>query len=138
VFTAAFGLSTVFTTMLLMRTREEYVATPGNRHAVRVGLRETAAATTGAGLLMVAALIPFTTTDFINIRALGVGIGVAVLLDVLILRPVLLPAAEAVLGRFGWWPTHGPRPEGEPAAPAPARRGLRRPHLRHRSPGPAH
>ncbi|MGZ4179064.1 MAG: MMPL family transporter [Solirubrobacteraceae bacterium] len=142
VFTAAFGLSTVFTTILLMRTREEYIAAPGTRHAVRVGLRETAAATTGAGLLMVAALIPFATTDFINIRVLGVGIGVAVLLDVLIMRPVLLPAAEAVLGRFGWWPTHGPRPtehpQGEPGAPAQVRRRLHRPHLRHGRPGPAH
>lgn len=142
VFTAAFGLSTVFTTILLMRTREEYIAAPGTRHAVRVGLRETAAATTGAGLLMVAALIPFTTTDFINIRALGIGIGVAVLLDVLIMRPVLLPAAEAVIGRFGWWPTHGPRPterpEDEPAKLPWRRRGLPRPHLRHRRPGTAH
>ncbi|MGZ4185948.1 MAG: MMPL family transporter, partial [Solirubrobacteraceae bacterium] len=141
VFTAAFGLSTVFTTILLMRTREEYIVAPGTRHAVRVGLRETAAATTGAGLLMVAALIPFATTDFINIRALGVGIGIAVLLDVLIMRPVLLPAAEAVLGRFGWWPPHRSReptrPGGEPAAPAPARRGLPRPRLRHHRPGPA-
>jgi RND superfamily putative drug exporter len=103
-----------------MRTREEYVATPGSRHAVRLGLRETAAATTGAGLLMVAALIPFSTTDFINIRALGIGIGIAVLLDVVLMRPVLLPAAEAVFGRFGWWPSHGPRPEEpEPVAAAP-------------------
>jgi RND superfamily putative drug exporter len=120
IFTAAFALSTVFSTILLMRTREEYVATPGSRHAVRLGLRETAAATTGAGLLMVAALIPFSTTDFINIRALGIGIGIAVLLDVVLMRPVLLPAAEAVFGRFGWWPSHGPRPEEpEPVAAAP-------------------
>ena len=148
VFTAAFGLSTVFTTILLMRTREEYIAAPGNRHAVRVGLRETAAATTGAGVLMVAALIPFSTSDFIIIRALGIGIGVAVLLDVLIMRPVLLPAAEAVLGRYGWWPTHGPpqaapRPDeppqpGEPPPSADARRRLPRPHLPHRRPRPAH
>ena len=136
VFTTAFALSTVFTTILLMRTREEYVAASGSRHAVRVGLRETAAATTGAGLVMAAALIPFSTTDFINIQALGIGIAVAVLLDVAIMRPVLLPAAEAVLGRYGWWPTRGPRRASEPAAPA--RRRLRRPHLRHRPPGPAH
>ena len=141
VFTAAFGLSTVFTTILLMRTREEYVAATGTRHAVRVGLRETAAATTGAGLLMVAALIPFSTTDFIIVRALGVGIAVAILLDVLIMRPVLLPAAEAVLGRLGWWPTKGPRPSppevSEAGAPPTWRRGLPRPHLPHRSPRPA-
>lgn len=132
VFTAVFGLSTVFTTMLLMRTREEYIAAPGTRHAVRVALHETAGATTGAGLLMVAALIPFSTTDFIVVRALGVGIAVAVLLDVLIMRPVLLPAGEAVLGRLGWWPTKGLRPSApqvsEPAGPAAARRRLSLPH----------
>lgn len=142
VFAAAVGLSIVFTTILLMRTREEYIANPGNRHAVRVGLRETAAAATGAGLVMVAALIPFATTDFINIRVLGIGIAVAVLLDVAIMRPVLLPAAEAVLGRYGWWPTQGvPRaaqPASGPAAPPPARRRLPRPHLRHHPSGPAH
>ncbi|MGZ6586515.1 MAG: MMPL family transporter [Solirubrobacteraceae bacterium] len=141
IFAAAFALSTVFTTILLMRTREEYVAAPGTGHAVRVGLRETAAATTGAGLVMAAALIPFSTTDFINLQALGIGIAVAVLLDVVIMRPVLLPAAEAVLGRYGWWPTHGPRPTGplgsEGAAPEPAHR-LPRPHRRHRPAGPAH
>jgi putative drug exporter of the RND superfamily len=140
VFTAAFALSTVFTTIVLMRTREEYVSTPGSRHAVRVGLRETAAATTGAGLLMVAALIPFALTDFINIRALGVGIAVAVLLDVVIMRPVLLPAAEAVLGRYGWWPTRGlpVAGEGETTDLPRARWRLPRPHLRnHRHAGRA-
>ncbi|HEY7629475.1 MAG TPA: MMPL family transporter [Thermoleophilaceae bacterium] len=141
VFTAAFALSTVFTTILLMRTREEYVSTPGNRHAVRVGLRETAAATTGAGLLMVAALIPFSTSDFIVIRALGVGIAVAVLLDVVLVRPVLLPAAEAVLGRYGWWPTTAPSAAAPPASESATtdlpRRRLPRPRLRHRPPGPA-
>lgn len=133
VFAAAFGLSTVFTTILLMRTREEYIANPGTRHAVRVGLRETAAAATGAGLVMVAALIPFSTSDFINIQVLGIGIGVAVLLDVALMRPVLLPAAEAALGRYGWWPTHGPRQASEPAPAARSRWRLRR-----HPPGAAH
>ena len=142
VFTVAFGLSTVFSTMLLMRTREEYVAAPAQKDAVRRGLRETAAATTGAGLLMVAALIPFSTTDFLNIRVLGIGMAVAVVLDVVVMRPVLLPAAEAVLGRFGWWPTHGPRSAtprpSEPPARDAARPRLPRPHLHHRRPGAAH
>ena len=97
-----------FSTLLLMRTREAYVAD------VRVGppcgpdLRQTAAAGTGAGLVMVAALIPFALTDLINVRQFGIGVSVAILLEVLIVRPVLLPAAEAVLGRCGWWPTRAP------------------------------
>jgi RND superfamily putative drug exporter len=112
VFTIAFGISAIYSTLLLMRTREALLATGRGREAVRVGLRETAAATTGAGLVMIAALVPFTVTDLLNVRALGIGIAVAVLLDVLIVRPVLLPAVEAVLGRWGWWPTPGPRATG--------------------------
>ena len=134
VFTLAFSITIVFSTILLMRTREVYVAEPGNRAAVRTGLRETAAASTGAGLVMVAALIPFAITDLLNVRALGIGVAFAVLLDVLIVRPVLLPAAEAVLGRYGWWPTHSAGP-AEPAAPH-VKRTHRSPRLPHRRPRP--
>jgi putative drug exporter of the RND superfamily len=133
VFTVAFSITVVFSTVLLMRTREEYVSSPGARDAVRRGLRETAAASTGAGLIMVAAVIPFALTDLLNVRALGIGVAFAVLLDVLVVRPVLLPAAEAVLGRYGWWPTSpaeqpGPTPTRTPRLPRPP----------HRRPRPAH
>jgi X-X-X-Leu-X-X-Gly heptad repeat protein len=125
IFTVVFGISVVYSTLLLMRTREAYVA-DGNG-AVTTGLRQTAAATTGAGLVMAASLIPFATTDLINVRQFGIGVAVAILLDVLITRPVLLPAAEAVLGRYGWCPTSAPAPggttasgDGTPTAATPA------------------
>ena len=105
VFTIAFATTMAFSTLLLMRVREAYLQAPGAKQAVRIGLRETAAASTGAGLAMVAALIPFSTTELLNVRALGIGVAIAILIDVLVVRPVLLPAAVAVLGRFGWWPT---------------------------------
>jgi RND superfamily putative drug exporter len=126
IFTIAFSVTVVYATLLLMRTREVVLTEGPGLHAIRAGLRETAAAATGAGLVMVAVLIPFATTSFINVREFGIGVAVAVLLDVLILRPVLLPAAEAVLGRFGWWPTTPPGVEPPT---------IRRPHLpqlRHR------
>ena len=111
VFTVSFSITMAFSTLLLMRIREAYLAQPGVKQAVRTGLRETAAATTGAGLVMLAALIPFATTQLLNVRALGIGVGIAILIDVLIVRPVLLPAAAALLGRFGWWPTAPGRPK---------------------------
>lgn len=135
VFTIAFSISVVFSTVLLMRTREEFVSSSGSRAAVRRGLRETAAASTGAGLLMVAALIPFSLTDLLNVRALGLGVAFAVLLDVLIVRPVLIPAAEAVLGRAGWWPTTAPDiPSGKRTHTHHGR--IRWGHLPHRHPRP--
>ncbi|HET7051221.1 MAG TPA: MMPL family transporter [Solirubrobacteraceae bacterium] len=126
VFTIAFAITMAFSTLLLMRVREAYLARAGAKRAVRIGLRETAAASTGAGLVMVAALIPFSTTELLNIRALGIGVAIAILIDVLVVRPVLLPAAVAVLGRFGWWPASperrgddGGRPHEAPTAAAP-------------------
>ena len=136
VFTVAFSITAVFSTILLHRTREEYMkpvdgadGVPAGRLAVARGLRETAAATTGAGLVMIAALVPFSFTDLLNVRALGIGVAFAILLDIAIVRPVLLPAAEAVLGRFGWWPT---RPPGMTTEARVSRPHLSRPHLRHR------
>jgi X-X-X-Leu-X-X-Gly heptad repeat protein len=135
VFTVAFGITTVFSTILLMRTREAFVS--GDRRAVQSGLRETAAATTGAGLVMVAVLVPFATTSMINVRQFGIGVAVAVLLEVLIVRPVLVPAAEAALGRFGWWPTHVQRPDDLSSSAAKVRR-FPHLHLPQRRPQPAH
>jgi RND superfamily putative drug exporter len=67
---------------------------------------------------MLAALIPFATTQLLNVRALGIGVGIAILIDVLIVRPVLLPAAAALFGRFGWWPTVPARPsQTDPRVP---------------------
>ena len=139
IFTVVFSIAIVFSTLLLTRTREAYVSGAGSRGSVAVALRETAAATTGAGLVMVAALIPFATTDFINVRQFGIGVAVAILLEVVLVRPVLLPAAEAVLGRFGWWPT---KPAG-PSEPKPKEerehtRRWRRPAVPRHRPGPAH
>jgi putative drug exporter of the RND superfamily len=124
IFTVAFGITATFSTLLLVHTRAAFVASAGAGEAVRTGLRETAAAATGAGLVMAAGLIPFAASDLINLRQFGLGVTVAILLDVLVVRPVLLPAAEAVLGRAGWWPTTGGgagkpvRAETPPSVPA--------------------
>ncbi len=139
IFTVAFGISVSYSTLLLMRTREAYLEERDGREAVATGLRQTAAAATGAGLAMVAAVIPFAATELINVRELGVGVGAAILFDVLLLRPVLLPAAASILGRFGWWPTSGQRPSGPPAQATRRRLRIRLPHVHvpDRGPRPA-
>jgi RND superfamily putative drug exporter len=130
IFTIAFAITITYSALLLMRTREAYLAVTPGEDPVQVGLAQTAAAATGAGLVMVAALIPFATTDLLNVRAFGIGVAIAILLDTAIVRPVLLPAAIAVLGRHGWWPTQttatpGTQPydAGTGIAPLPAQPG---------------
>lgn len=67
---------------------------------------------------MVAAVIPFAMSDLYNLT-LTIGLAIAILLDALIVRPVLLPAAVELLGRRAWWPTSrsAPHPPKEPKAP---------------------
>jgi putative drug exporter of the RND superfamily len=72
---------------------------------------------------MLAAVIPFATTDLITVREFGLGVAIAVVLDAAIVRPVLLPAAVEVLGRRSWWPTSSaaPLPPSRPTQPPMAR-----------------
>ena len=77
----------------------------GRSHdALAHGLRETGGAATGAAVVMVAAIVPFATSGLFNLR-LTVGLAIAILLDALVVRPVLLPAVVQLLGRRAWWTT---------------------------------
>ncbi len=67
---------------------------------------------------MVAAIVPFALSGLFNLR-LTVGLAIAVLIDALVVRPVLLPAVLEVLGPRAWWPTKPPvaSPPAPPTAP---------------------
>jgi X-X-X-Leu-X-X-Gly heptad repeat protein len=117
-FAALFGITVVYEVQLLQRTREAFVDSGDAHGALRTGLRETAAAGTGAAIAMVAAIVPFAASGLIVARQVGVGVAVAIILDALVVRPVVLPAAAELLGRHGWWPTRSPA--SPPRAPEPA------------------
>lgn len=122
IFAAVFGISLVYHVVLLARAREQIDAGANVDDALDVALRRTAAASTGTGLLMIAALIPFATTELMTVRTFGVGIAIAVALDAFLVRPVLLPATVEVLGRWSWWPTEvKAEPPSKPGTPS--RRG---------------
>jgi putative drug exporter of the RND superfamily len=105
IFAAIFGISIAYEVLLLERTREHFAESGDARAALAFGLRRTAAVATGAAAVMVAAAVPFMFSDLINVRQFGVGLAIAVVLDALVVRPVLLPAAVHLLGRRSWWPT---------------------------------
>jgi RND superfamily putative drug exporter len=114
-FAAAFGIALIYELLLLYRTRELFVRGQEPHAALAEGLRETAGAATGAAAVMVAAIVPFAMSGLFNLR-LTVGLAIAILLDALIVRPVVLPAAVQLLGRRGWWPT---KPRERPHADVP-------------------
>ena len=83
------------------------------------GLKQTAGAATGAAAVMLAAIIPFAMVDLMSVQVFGVGVAIAVILDALIVRPVLLPAATSLLGRWSWWPLSRQAPPTPPRAATP-------------------
>jgi RND superfamily putative drug exporter len=121
IFAFIFGVSMVYEVALLYRTREAFLATGDAHGAVKTGLTQTAAAATGAAAVMLAAIVPFAMVDLLSVQVFGVGVAIAIVLDALIVRPVLLPAAASLLGRWSWWPVSRQAPPAPGGTTEPMR-----------------
>jgi uncharacterized membrane protein YdfJ with MMPL/SSD domain len=102
-FSVIFGLSMDYEVLLLSRIQEAYRRTRDNTAAVAEGLARTAGVITGAALIMVSVFASFALADTITIKAIGVGMAIAVLLDATIVRVLLVPATMRLLGHWNWW-----------------------------------
>jgi RND superfamily putative drug exporter len=52
---------------------------------------------------MAAVLFAFGFADMVVIKAIGIGMGIAVVVDATIVRALLVPATMRLLGRWNWW-----------------------------------
>ncbi len=102
-FCLVFGLSMDYEVLLLSRIREEFERSGDNARAVVVGLERTGRLITGAAAIMAAVFFGFGLARSVVIQAVGVGIGVAVVVDATIVRALLVPATMRLLGRWNWW-----------------------------------
>ena len=66
----------------------------------------TAAGMVLAGTFLVLALVGGAGQGNSQIRVIGVGLAVGILLDTFVVRTVLVPATVELLGRWNWWPSH--------------------------------
>ena len=101
-FSILFGLSMDYHVFLLSRIRERYDQTGNNAEAVAYGLRSTAGIITGAALIMVAVFGAFASGDTVINQQVGFGLAVAVFLDAMLVRSILVPASMEVPGRRNW------------------------------------
>jgi RND superfamily putative drug exporter len=102
-FAILFGLSMDYEVLLLSRIRERYLATGDNTRAVAEGIGITGGMITGAALIMVAVFAAFGMSSITSIKALGVTMSLAVLIDATIVRGILVPAFMRIMGRVNWW-----------------------------------
>jgi RND superfamily putative drug exporter len=98
-----FGLSMDYEVFLLTRIRERHLAGVPNEHAVAEGLAASARTITAAALIMVAVFGAFALAGAPSIKAFGVGLAVAILVDATVVRLVLVPATMRLLGDWNWW-----------------------------------
>lgn len=97
-FVVLFGLSMDYHIFVVSRVREARLAGADARRAVILGVARSAGVVTSAAAVMVGVFAVFGTLSTLEMKQMGVGLAVAVLLDATIVRGVLLPAVLTVLG----------------------------------------
>jgi RND superfamily putative drug exporter len=72
-----------------------------------------------AGTFAVLAVVGGSGPGNSQVRQIGFGLAVGILLDTFVVRTVLVPSTVSLLGRWNWWPSHmGRHPERDGAAPS--------------------
>ncbi len=102
-FCATFGLSMDYEVLMLTRMQEEYARHGDNSRAVAGGLERSGRLVTSAAAIMVAVFSAFAMADIILLKALGVGMAIAVALDATVVRVLVVPATMRLLGDWNWW-----------------------------------
>ena len=102
-FTILFGLSMDYEVFLLTRIKEIYDESGDNASSVALGLEKTGRIITSAALVLILVAGSFTFGDIIIIKALGLGIALAIFLDSTVVRALLVPSLMKVLGDLNWW-----------------------------------
>jgi RND superfamily putative drug exporter len=128
-FSIVFGMSMDYEVLLISRIQEEYRRIGDNEAGVAMGLEKSGRLITGAAAIMVAVFVAFGLSDIVIIKAIGIGLAIAVAIDATIVRLLIVPSVMRILGRANWW---APRPlswlhrrigagESRPASPAAAK-----------------
>jgi RND superfamily putative drug exporter len=106
---AVFGLSSDYEIFLLSRIREYFRSGLSTADSVQAGLVRSARSITLAGITMSVVFFALASSPLMPYKQLGIGLGLAVLLDVTVVRGLLVPAAVTFLGDLNWWKPHLPR-----------------------------
>ena len=101
-FAVVFGLSMDYEVLIIGRIREVWLRTHDNRAAIVEGLAQTGRLVTGAAAIMIVVFSAFAAAPVVFVKALGLGMALAVALDATVVRLLLVPATMALLGRLNW------------------------------------
>jgi len=101
-FAVVFGLSMDYEVFLISRVREEWLRGNDASAAVGDGIALTGRVITAAAAIMIVVFLSFTLGDERTLKEFGFGLAVAVFLDAIVVRCVMLPAVLELLGPSTW------------------------------------
>ena len=102
-FAVLFGLSMDYEVFLLSRVKEDYDRHGDNSRAVADGLANTGRVITAAAAIMIAIFGSFVLGSDPVLKLFGLGLAVAILVDVTLVRMILVPAVMELAGDLNWW-----------------------------------
>jgi RND superfamily putative drug exporter len=102
-FAIIFGLSMDYEIFLLSRVAEAYERTGDNVASVAEGLQKSGLIITGAASILIIVAASFVLADVVVVKAIGLGLAIAVLVDVTLVRALVAPAIMRIAGPWNWW-----------------------------------
>ncbi|MFC5746442.1 MMPL family transporter [Actinomadura rugatobispora] len=104
VFAIVFGLSMDYEIFLISRIHEEWTRSGDDpSRAVREGLAHTGSVITAAGAIMIVIFGAFMLSPDRMLQQAGFGMAVAIFVDAVVIRCLIVPAAMELMGRRAWW-----------------------------------
>jgi putative drug exporter of the RND superfamily len=96
------GVAMDYTLFLLSAAREHYDLTGDPHHAMRMALRTSGRVVVAAAGVMVAVFLTFALSGPLAPKEMGIVLAVAVFLDALCIRMILLPVVLRLTGHGAW------------------------------------
>lgn len=102
-FCIAFGLSMDYEVFLVARIKERYDRTGRLESSVREGLGASGPVITAAAAILAVSFFAMLSSGVSLIKMYGMATGLAIMLDAVLVRGVLVPAFMRAVGPYNWW-----------------------------------
>jgi hypothetical protein len=103
-FTILVALGADYNIFIMSRVREEADAGHEIHDAVTRGLTLTGRVITSAGFILAGTFLALIVAPLPNLRQIGFGVTVGILIDTFLVRSLLVPSATMLLGKWAFWP----------------------------------
>ncbi|MFC5665252.1 MMPL family transporter [Kitasatospora misakiensis] len=103
IFCIAFGLSMDYEVFLVARIKERFDKTGDLVGSVREGLGASGPVITAAAAILAVSFFAMLSSGVSLIKMYGMATGLAIMIDAVLLRGVLVPAFMRAVGPYNWW-----------------------------------